>query len=297
MVRVVVAVTWPDRSCAGTCSYVSATLVSSGTGEPLFNTNQSGNQLAAENPGDQVGEDTVPVSLQLRAASGVTPYTWSVTGLPSGLTWTPGGTISGTPDTAGPNTVTATARDAAAATAVVTFSWQIKALPRIRPIDDQTDTGGTTVSLQPSRTNGGTAPLRWSATGLPAGLKIDSSTGEITGKPTATQPATPVTVTLTDRYDKSHSRTFTWTIPELDIETPPSQSGVVGTAATPLPITATGGVVPYSWSATGLPPGLTVADGEVTGVPTAAGTYEVTVIVTDKAGDTESTSAFTWVIQ
>ena len=296
MVRVVVAVTWPDRSCAGTCSYVSSTFASGGTGEPLFNTNQSGNQLTAEDPGDQIGERTVPVSLQLRATGGVTPYTWTGTGLPPGLTVASGGTLSGTPTTAGTYSVTVTARDAGAATDVVTFTFTVNALPQITAPGDQTSAGGTSVSLQLGHT-GGTAPLRWSATGLPAGLKIDSETGKITGKPTATQPATPVTVTLTDRYDKSHTRTFTWTIPALAIETPGAQAGVVGTAVTPLSITVTGGVVPYSWSASGLPPGLSVTDGVVSGVPTTAGTYQVTVTVTDKAGASRSTASFTWGIQ
>ena len=45
------------------------------------------------------------------------------------------------------------------------------------------------------------------------------------------------------------------------------------------PSTATGGTSPYSWTATGLPAGLTIgaATGEVTGTPTAAGTFNVTV--------------------
>ena len=46
-----------------------------------------------------------------------------------------------------------------------------------------------------------------------------------------------------------------------------------------------GGTRPYTWTATGLPPGLTMgADGTVTGRPTVAATSSVTVTLTDAAG-------------
>jgi hypothetical protein len=45
---------------------------------------------------------------------------------------------------------------------------------------------------------------------------------------------------------------------------------------------ATGGTSPYTWSATGLPPGLGLAtDGKITGTPTATGTYTLSVTVLD----------------
>lgn len=40
-------------------------------------------------------------SVQLQAAGGVAPYTWSATGLPAGLTMSPGGLLSGVPTAAG----------------------------------------------------------------------------------------------------------------------------------------------------------------------------------------------------
>jgi hypothetical protein len=48
---------------------------------------------------------------------------------------------------------------------------------------------------------------------------------------------------------------------------------------------ATGGIGAYTWSATGLPPGLVLGpgDGSLTGTPTAAGSFVVDVLVTDGA--------------
>ena len=67
---------------------------------------------------------------------------------------------------------------------------------------------GTAASLQ-IQAAGHT--LTYTATGLPAGLSISSSTGLITGTPTTAATST-VTVTVTDSTGDSGSATFTWTI-------------------------------------------------------------------------------------
>jgi hypothetical protein len=71
---------------------------------------------------------------------------------------------------------------------------------------------GTPVSLQIQATD--SAPgqtLTFTATGLPANLTINRSTGLITGTPTTCGSST-VTVTATDTTNTSGSTTFTWTI-------------------------------------------------------------------------------------
>src|ERR1035441_3318450 len=55
----------------------------------------------------------VAYSTSLTASGGVKPYTWTVTGLPDGLTATAAGAISGTPKTAGKFTVSVNVSDAA----------------------------------------------------------------------------------------------------------------------------------------------------------------------------------------
>ncbi|MCX4751091.1 M4 family metallopeptidase [Kitasatospora sp. NBC_01287] len=75
---------------------------------------------------------------------------------------------------------------------------------------NQSTAVGTAVSLQVA-TSGGTAPLSYAATGLPAGLSINSGSGLITGTPT-TAGTSNVTVTVTDSAGKSGSASFTWTV-------------------------------------------------------------------------------------
>ena len=76
---------------------------------------------------------------------------------------------------------------------------------------DQTGAAGTPANLQiqASDTDGGT--LTYTAIGLPPGLSINSSTGLITGTPTAAGISS-VTLTASDATGPSKSTSFTWTI-------------------------------------------------------------------------------------
>ncbi len=77
---------------------------------------------------------------------------------------------------------------------------------------NQTTTVGTAVSLQIHATDSASGQtLAYSATGLPAGLSINSSTGLISGTPT-TAGTSSVTVTAKDTTNASGSASFTWTI-------------------------------------------------------------------------------------
>jgi hypothetical protein len=77
---------------------------------------------------------------------------------------------------------------------------------------NQTGTVGTAVSLQLHATDSQSGQtLTWSATGLPAGLSITSSTGLISGTPT-TASTSSVTVTARDTTGATGSASFTWTI-------------------------------------------------------------------------------------
>jgi Putative Ig domain len=77
---------------------------------------------------------------------------------------------------------------------------------------NQTGTVGTAVSLQIHASDSASGQtLTYSATGLPAGLSINSSSGLISGTPT-TAATSSVTVKATDTTGANGSASFSWTI-------------------------------------------------------------------------------------
>lgn len=77
------------------------------------------------NPGSQSTATGSSVSLQLSASGGTSPYTWTASGLPTGLSISSSGLISGTASTAGSYSVTATVTDSTGATGSATFGWTV----------------------------------------------------------------------------------------------------------------------------------------------------------------------------
>ena len=108
---------------------------------------------------------------------------------------------------------------------------------------NQTGTVGTAASLQIHATDSAAGQtLTYSATGLPAGLSINSSTGLISGTPT-TATIYSVTVTARDTTGATGSASFTWTI---------SAAGGGGCTATQLlgnPGFETGSAAPWTSTA------------------------------------------------
>jgi hypothetical protein len=83
----------------------------------------------------------------------------------------------------------------------------------------------------------------------------------------------------------------------VTVSNPGNKSGTVGTAISSFTLSASGGTSPYTWSATGLPPGVSIGSstGTVSGTPTTAGTYNVTATAAASGGGSGSTT-FTFTI-
>jgi hypothetical protein len=147
-------------------------------------------------------------------------------------------------------------------------------------------------------TTGGVAPINLNAIGMPPGLNLNSSTGAITGTPT--KPGNySVTFTATDPKGDTGSTTFVLPVVliPLKITTPTLPSAQVGSSYQQYLDGSGGSQAGYSWSIQGaLPPGLQQIAGtgctqcalEISGTPTAAGSYTITVTLNDSLGDTAS---------
>jgi hypothetical protein len=200
----------------------------------------AGNTVTVTNPGGQTGTVGTPVSLQIQAtdsASGQT-LTYSATGLPAGLSInSSSGLISGTPSNGGPSGVTVTATDTTGASGSASFTWTIGGnTVTVTNPGSQTGTVGTAVSLQVHATDSASGQrLTYSATGLPAGLSINTSSGLISGTPT-TAAASGVTVTATDTTGASDNASFTWTVNPISA---PSAPAPTTTTTTTGPTTTT----------------------------------------------------------
>ena len=137
---------------------------------------------------------------------------------------------------------------------------------------------------------GGVAPYSWTVKSgtLPAGLSL-SAAGVIAGTPT-TAGAANVTVQVSDSETMpqtavSGSLTLAISGGTLKITSTTADPGTVGTAYN-FQLTASGGVPPYTWavaSGSTLPAGLALSSaGVVSGTPTASGTFNPSIAVTDE---------------
>jgi len=86
-----------------------------------------GNMVTVTNPGSQVTVVGSAANLQIGATDSVTgqTLTFTATGLPTGLTISSAGKVTGTATAAGNYTVTVTARDTTGASGSATFAWNV----------------------------------------------------------------------------------------------------------------------------------------------------------------------------
>lgn len=230
------------------------------------------------------------------ASGGIAPYTWTAIGVPAGLSFSSTGALSGTPTAAGSYTLSVTVTDSSQASPLAgpltaTGNFALTVSPAKLTITTTSLANGTVgvVYLAGFSATGGVTPYTWSLSGLPAGLAGNSS-GAISGTPTAIATAT-VTATVTDSTGTkaTTSLPLTVTAPPLAITTSSLPNGVVGTPYS-AGIGASGGIPPYTWTVGGLPSGISLSGSSLSGSPTAAGSFQVSVAVKDSIGATASAS-------
>lgn len=154
-------------------------------------------------PGGQVSSS---YSAFLVASGGTTPYTWSITSgsLPTGLSLSSAGQISGTPTATGTSSFTVQVMDSSSPAQSSTKSLSITiSTASVTPVQITTtslpDAEEGSVYSTSLSASGGTTPYTWSISSgsLPAGLSLNASSGQISGTPTA-EGAFSITAKVTD---------------------------------------------------------------------------------------------------
>jgi len=243
----------------------------------------------------------------------------SITGtgaLPSGVTLTDNGngtaTLAGTPaaDTGGTYSLTIKAQNGVGTNATQTFTLTVDQAPAITSANNTAFTVGTAGTFSVTATGFPTPGLSDTGT-LPTGVTfVDNGNGTATlaGTPAAGTAGTyPITITANNGVSPNGTQTFTLTVNAaavaVSITTTSPLTGATQGSSYSASVTASGGVTPYTWTlATGsnLPPGLTLTSGTpsvtISGTPTATGTFQFTLKVTDSTKPTAETASTTFLV-
>jgi hypothetical protein len=222
--------------------------------------------------------------------------------LPTGLTLSTAGVLSGTPSGSGTFPIVVTVTDANGCTGTgATYNLTITC-PVITVTNPATSTGtaGTAFSQTFTQSGGqGGVTFTLASGTLPAGLTL-SSAGLLSGTPTQTG-SFPITVTVTDGNGCTGTgSTYTLVIncQTITVTNPATTTGTAGTAFSQS-FTQTGAIggASFSLNSGSLPAGLTLsAGGLLSGTPTQTGSFPITVKVTDGNGCTGISATYTLVI-
>ena len=229
----------------------------------------------------------IAYSQTFTAIGGTGGRTWTLRSgsLPSGLTLSTSGVLSGTPTTAGESNFkirVATASQSDEMDFRLTVFVPL-IITTSSPLPNATQGSAYSQSMT---VTGGKTPYEWSilSGALPAGLQL-SKGGSLSGTPTGAGTFNFI-VQVKDKDDQTAQTAITLVVLPMTITTGSAlPSGTLGTAYSQT-FAVSGGRSPYSWSiATGsLPAGLTLTGGGIlSGTLTAAGSSNFTIRVTDNS--------------
>ena len=243
-----------------------------------------------------------PYSQTFTWSGGSAPYSgFQVSNLPPGLaitsTTSDSVTVSGTPTQAGSFSLQASATDSSTGagpfTTAQTFTLSVASpsltlAPAAGSLPAASAGSAYAVDFSASA---GIAPYTYTITSgaLPAGLVLDTTSGRLAGTPSAvgtftfsiiaTDSTTGAAGTVTQPY------ILTVSAPVLAVS-PQTLPAAVLDSAYQQSLSTTGGTAPYRYAITAgtLPPGIVLGPaGELSGTPTALGTFNATLTVTDSS--------------
>jgi sugar lactone lactonase YvrE len=246
-------------------------------------------------PGMTIGPAALPSgsagvaypAVSFSQTGGAAPIAWATGTLPSGMTFSNAGVLSGTPAAIGSFNITVSATDANACVVIKTLTLDV-GCPLIS-IGATNLVAGTVGVAYPATTlsaAGGMAPLTWSVTSgvLPAGMSLSGS-GVLSGAPSQIGLFS-FTVKATDANSCLGVQNLSLTVnprcPAITIGPTTLPGAAAGVVYPAVSFSQIGGALPVTWSSGALPPGMSFSSaGVLSGTPTSIGVFNVMVTATD----------------
>ena len=226
--------------------------------------------------------------------------------LPAGMSLSAAGVLSGTPTTAGTYSINFSVTDGVS-TIGAGYQLVVYAVNLTTPGALPNATQGVAYSATLAA-SGGSGGYHYAITsgGLPSGFSL-SSGGVISGTTNTSTGIYGFDVTVTDSSNHSYQKTMSIDVigstpTQMQFNNPLTlDDAVVGDTYTSQVPICCGGTAPFTWTATGLPAGMSIrsgsgvtsdyippGNGEIWGLASTPGTYNVTVKVTDANGSSTS---------
>jgi serine/threonine-protein kinase len=281
----------------GTAVAVILALAASGTVYALTGNSTSGNSpapVAGAGAGTATGTEAAspagPGSATAKASptttkkpkASSTPSATPTATLPATTPATPAGTpTASTAATAAPSLALSLSASPASPDAVTCGA----SAPTFALTGMVTSSKATTISYTWKRSNG-TSSSGTATIGANATIALHDS---VAAASTSWKGSDALEVTSPVTESSSLPLSVSCTYPAISISTGSLPStGDVGESYTGTLSASGGDGGPYTWTAAGLPPGLSVSGDQVTGTPTTDGSYSVTITVKDAHGDSAS---------
>ncbi len=232
---------------------------------------------------------------KLIVSNGVGPFIYCADGLPTGVSLNGlTGDITGTPTAAGTFYATLSVTDKGENDNKMVKTLPLTILPASSDFKFTMNllaNGELGTAYRDSWTTSGAAgTVTFSASGLPAGLTLDTAAGTVAGTPT-TAGTFMVLITATDGVDNIFTNRWIWIVPSSKSNfywdfsgLPAALFGVEYGRQPPLTVAAKNGTT-VTYAATGLPSGISynATSGELSGTTVEIGVYPVTFAATDAA--------------
>ncbi|MBC8314465.1 MAG: LruC domain-containing protein [Bacteroidales bacterium] len=221
-------------------------------------------------------------------ASGTGPITFNATNLPTGLSFSSStNQITGTPTAAGTYNISLSATNAGG-TDTETLVLTVGQPPVITSALTASGPYGQQFSVY-TLTASGSPTITYNAVNLHPGLTYNSANHTINGTPTSAG-VTEATLTTVNSFG-SDTKILTITI-DAGVQPPVITSELTSAGEQSQPfnylITASG-TTPITYTASGLPSGLSLNDATISGIPTGYGISNVGLTATNSAGNDSET--------